>query len=246
MTTKTVLLSVLTLSVFALAGMTQAAPKLVIEPPEFDFGYVPQHSKISHAFTLSSTGEDSLKITKVIPGCGCTKTPLAKSELAPGEKTELEVIFSTKRYANSVTKRPKIVTNEEPSSKSVPIFANVVTRPDSTYPVIITPYKLDISQFGETVRDKMKFTISNVSEEDLKLSMVYTPDGVFEVTLPQSVAAGGKAQGMLKLKPEAVHGSFEKSFTFQLSDVAGTRFTVPVKRTVREPDAQLTVKADGK
>ncbi len=240
MTTKTVLLSLTILTVFALAGLIQAAPKLVVEPAEFDFGYVPQHSKISHAFTLTSAGDDSLKIKKVIPGCGCTKTPLAKNELAPGEKTELEVIFSTKRYANSVTKRPTIVTNEEPSSKSVPIFANVVTRPDSTYPVIITPYKLDISQFGETVRDEMKFTITNVSEEELQLSMVYAPNGVFEIELPEAIPAGGKAQGVLKLKPESLDDSFEKSFTFELSDMAATRFTVPVKRTVRNPDTQLT------
>lgn len=51
-----------------LAGAVQAAPKLTLPETEFDFGYAPQHSKISHIFWLYSTGDDSLKILKVVPG----------------------------------------------------------------------------------------------------------------------------------------------------------------------------------
>lgn len=44
------------------------APRLTIQESEFDFGFVPQNSKISHEFWLYSTGDDSLKIVKVVPG----------------------------------------------------------------------------------------------------------------------------------------------------------------------------------
>jgi len=36
---------------------------------------------------------------------------LSKKELAVGDSTLLEIIFSTKSYKNRVTKRPKIQTN---------------------------------------------------------------------------------------------------------------------------------------
>ena len=45
-----------------------AAPRLTIDENIFNFGYVPQNSKISHVFWLKSTGDDTLKILKVVPG----------------------------------------------------------------------------------------------------------------------------------------------------------------------------------
>ena len=60
-----VLIAVLTL---LLASAAMAAPRLTIPVKEFNFGYVPQNSTISHKFWLVSTGEDTLKILKVVPG----------------------------------------------------------------------------------------------------------------------------------------------------------------------------------
>jgi hypothetical protein len=51
-----------------LAGSILAAPRLVIPETEFDFGFVPQQSKITHYFWLESKGDDSLKIIQVVPG----------------------------------------------------------------------------------------------------------------------------------------------------------------------------------
>ncbi|MCX6835851.1 MAG: hypothetical protein NTW07_12120 [candidate division Zixibacteria bacterium] len=45
-----------------------AAPLMVIPEIEFDFGYVPQNSEISHVFWIFNRGDDSLKIEKVVPG----------------------------------------------------------------------------------------------------------------------------------------------------------------------------------
>ena len=155
--------------------------------------------------------------------------------LAVGDSTSLEIIFSTKRYSNRITKTPRIQTNEGGPHKNVRIITQVVRRPDSTYPVIVKPYKLDISQFGEKVRDEMKFTISNVSEQDLDLSMVYFPEDLVEIDLPASIPAHKSAEGVLRLKEPAINQSLEKSFTFELNDSNKSRFTVPIKRTVKSP-----------
>jgi len=56
------------LLVFLATSTALAQPQLTIPETEFDFGYVPQHSKISHAFWLHSTGQDTLRIVKVSPG----------------------------------------------------------------------------------------------------------------------------------------------------------------------------------
>jgi hypothetical protein len=67
---KTIKISILiaALAVLLISGIINAAPRLTLPETSFDFGYVPQHSKISHKFWLISSGDDSLKIIKIVPG----------------------------------------------------------------------------------------------------------------------------------------------------------------------------------
>ena len=235
------------ISVTIASGSLMARPALTIDQLEFDFGYAPQNSKISHLFRLRNDGDDTLRITRVIPGCGCTQAPLRKSTLAPGESTELEIIFNTGHYSGPVTKRPKIETNETSAQKNITILTNVVQRPDSTYPVQTKPYKLDLSQFGETVRDEMKYTLANVSDQDLDLTLVSCPDELLTVKVPKHIAAGASANGLVKLTPTATGKSFETSITIQLNDKAATRFTIPIKRSVYSPEKEVASSGpDGK
>ena len=220
-------------------GRLNAAPLLATDQLEFDFGYAPQNSKVCRIFELRNDGDDTLRITKVIPGCGCTKTPLKDSVLAPGERTELEIIFSTGAYTGLVTKRPRIETNEGGANRYLTIATNVMPRPDSTYPVQIRPYKIDLSQFGEAVRKQMKFTLVNVSDAGLGMTLVSCPSELMTVTMPNNVPAGGTAEGLVKLTEKAIETSFESSITIQLDDAAKSRFTIPIKRSVKSP-AQAT------
>jgi hypothetical protein len=121
-------------------------------------------------------------------------------------------------------------------------MAQVVPRPDSNYPIIIKPYKLDISQFGDKVRDEMKFNITNVSDQDLQITLIDRPEGIFDITIPSEVEAGKSAQGVLKLHSDAVDESFDKSVTIQLNDADSSRFTIPIKRTVRQPGETASAK----
>jgi len=63
--TRILLVIALTALCFASAS---AAPRLTLPESTFNFGFVPQNAKISHGFWLQSTGDDTLKIIKVVPG----------------------------------------------------------------------------------------------------------------------------------------------------------------------------------
>ena len=66
---KTLLLPAIELIlVFLLSSLAMALPKMFIPEQEFNFGFVPQNSKISHMFWIKSVGEDSLIIISVKPG----------------------------------------------------------------------------------------------------------------------------------------------------------------------------------
>jgi len=45
-----------------------SGPALSIPDTAFDFGYVPQHSEITHKYRLYSVGDDTLQIISVRPG----------------------------------------------------------------------------------------------------------------------------------------------------------------------------------
>ncbi len=60
--------TIIAIILFGAAGIADAQPKMSIPNSIFDFGFVPQNSKISHIFWLHSTGTDTLKILKVTPG----------------------------------------------------------------------------------------------------------------------------------------------------------------------------------
>ncbi|MEP0828504.1 MAG: hypothetical protein HRF51_08275 [bacterium] len=62
------LIALIAVILFGAAGIADAQPKMTIPQSIFDFGFVPQNSKISHVFWLHSTGTDTLKILKVTPG----------------------------------------------------------------------------------------------------------------------------------------------------------------------------------
>ena len=65
---KATLIILMMIFAFGLYSSSLAEPAMTIPESVFDFGYVPQHSKISHVFWLHSTGTEELKILKVKPG----------------------------------------------------------------------------------------------------------------------------------------------------------------------------------
>jgi hypothetical protein len=237
---KRFLLFVGLLSMLSGAGPIFAESNLTLPTDNFNFGFAPQNASLTHRFWLYSSGQDTLKITGVKPGCGCTKAPLEKDVLRAGDSTMLEIIYNSGHSVGAINKATNITTNAPQPNYRVAIAANILSNPDSTYPIIIKPYKLDISQFGEKVRKDMKFSIVNVSDADLELSVIACPEDLFEVTLPKKIKVGQSAEGLLKIRTEKLSDEFQKSFTIALNDKSNTRFTIPVKRSIRVLSSSTT------
>jgi len=229
----------------SVAGSAVAGPELRISEELFDFGYIPQNSKVSHVFWLHNTGDEELRIAKIIPGCGCTQAPLDKQVVAPGDSARLEIIFSSKLYFNRVAKKPAIELENIAQPRYVEIVSYVIPRPDSAYPLTLEPFKLDISQYGQAVRDRAKFTLTNVSEQELTITVVAPPDEFGTVTMPARIAPGATVEAELVLKPERLGEEIERSFTFQVNDEHSTRYTIPVRRKLRDPKVGQVTAPEG-
>ena len=222
------------LAVFVFVGVNVAAGPAVEIPNEaFDFGQTAQHAKVNHIFWVKSVGDDTLRIIKVNPGCGCTKAPLADSVLAPGDSTALEIIFSTKSFRGAVTKRPYLMTNASEEKVYLKSSAELLAEPEKMAPVALTPPRLDVSQFGEKIRRVGSFLIENRSDRDFKIKLVDDYGKLFEIKLPDKVKAGESVTGRVRVLEEAVETEFEQSLTIEINDDKNSRFTLPVKRSYR-------------
>ncbi len=222
-----------------------AGPMIEIPDPVFNFGKVGQRAKISHTFWIKSTGNDTLRITKVVPGCGCTQAPLQDSTLAPGDSTRLDLFFETRSYRGYVTKRPYLETNIDPDEKVyLKIHAHLLPKPEEDSQIVINPNPLDVSQFTELPRRKGKFLIENRSDRDYEITPIDWAEDYFTVDLPKKVKAGETAQGEITVHEERIPEAFEYSLTFQINDDQETRYTLPIKRLYRVKERAASGNSD--
>jgi len=218
----------LLLVVLIAVGQTLAKPELTIKTNQFDFGYAPYNAKISHNFWLYSIGDETVKIEKVITGCGCTKAPLTKNIIPPGDSALLEIIFNTNRYKSRVVKSPKIISNAD--EQEVIIETNVLKEPNQSIPLTIEPSIIDLSSSEFNGSGEIDFLIKNISNETLITSLIASPNDLFEIKLPKKIAAGKTAKGSLKIKSIDPIDKIQKSFTLELSDKNKTRLTIPIEK----------------
>lgn len=148
----------------------------------------------------------------------------------------LKIIFSTKSYASRVTKTPKIFVETDTlyDVYSVRITATVTPRPDTLTPIQVRPYKIDISQFGDTVRDSASFTLVNVTHTTLRLETIATPQKFMQVYLATEIYPNQEANCAISLTEFGTSVDFAESITFEVDQPTGTRYTIPVKRTIRD------------
>jgi hypothetical protein len=226
----------LVVTALCLLGLSaQAKQSMELSANYFDFGYVPQDVDISHVFWIKPAGEQKLRIAKVVPGCSCAKAPLDKFEIQPGDSARLEIIFSTGKFNGPVSRRPAVYAATSAEATVLTIHSTVLTNTDTTWPVILNPSIMDISQFGDTVRSVFKLEIENVSDQTLKPGLIAAPEEFVEVDLPESIEGKQSALATITVRKDKLGTAFKKSFTFELNNEQKSRFTVPLTREISYP-----------
>ncbi|HOP06135.1 MAG TPA: DUF1573 domain-containing protein [candidate division Zixibacteria bacterium] len=217
------------LLVLTLAAAVSAGPVLSVSEQDFNFGQAPQNAKISHIFWLRNTGDDTLRIINVKPGCGCTQAPLDKKLISPGDSACLEIIFSTKSYKGRVVKSPTIMTNEGGQPHRVRIHAVIQEQPNQSYPLILSPSAMDLVDLPGADQGKYRINFSNQSDQPLHFKMIDIPADLVAIDLPKELAVGANTDVTLEMTSVGQTKAFLKSLTFELDDPDTTRVTLPLK-----------------
>jgi hypothetical protein len=105
-----------------LQGITGAiaagTPKAEVGDKVYDFGTVLNAEPVAHVFKIRNTGTGTLIIGLVQTSCGCTAAKPTKSEVPPGDDTDIGVSFDT-RFDNGPATRTITVYTNDPKAQSI-------------------------------------------------------------------------------------------------------------------------------
>lgn len=211
------------------------SPKLLIPQPTFDFGTVKQGQSIAHGFELVNTGTAPLVIDRVVATCGCTAAVPEKNQIAPGDKTLINVTFDTTGFQGYKVKSVRLYTNDTQNYSAVLTLQGSVKTE-----VEVSPIRLN---FGRIKRGEDKQQVGTVlvdNEADVKiLEITGTPD---EVQLQIEDYSDGKRSGKkvrVSLSPEVPVGVFRGKVSIKTSSKQNPVSTLPIFARV-EGDMTVT------
>ena len=88
-------------------------PEIVFETPEYNFGDIQENKgKVSHKFSFTNNGKESIRILTVKPSCGCTTPNWSKDEIKPGKKGFIIAEYNPKGRPGVFRKSLSVITND--------------------------------------------------------------------------------------------------------------------------------------
>lgn len=105
---------------------TSRLPVLEFEETTHDFGLMVQGERLTYKFRCTNTGGANAVISDVSSTCGCTITSWTKQPIKPGEKGEVEVIFSSGgKPAGFISKTVNVLANTQPNTIKLEVSAEI-------------------------------------------------------------------------------------------------------------------------
>ena len=95
-----------------------------------DFGKIEEaKGSVTHRFEFTNTGSTPLIVTKVQPSCGCTTPEWSKEPVLPGQTGYVAATYNPQNRPGPFNKSIMVVTNANPSTKTLRIMGEVTPKP---------------------------------------------------------------------------------------------------------------------
>jgi len=192
---------------------------------------------VSHVFWLRNTGDQELQIEKLMPNCGCTQAPLDSKNVAPGDSTRVELIFSTGSFDGPVEKFAQILSNSTGRAPALVFQANVLPDSLPMGAIEVAPRAISLDDMRPEKTDKgykLVVTLKNTSHEAIHVTTVDLPDRMVKV-LPfdLNIAGLGEYKFVVSFDGGLPGAKFYRSVTFTTSDKSQPRVSIPIYKTKR-------------
>lgn len=212
-------------------------PKVGVQQLSHDFGKINQGEVVSHSFVISNNGGDLLKIKDVRAACGCTAAKPDKSELGPGESTNIVVTFNSKGRKGPQNKTVTVSTNDtEKPQVTLTIKCNIIVNEVSDNKAGAKIYfpetQHDFGKVPEGKKVEYTFKFENKGTESLIIKDVKTSCGCTAAVVSNST-----------IKPGQV-GSIKVDFDTKSRQGRNSKSITVVSNDTKEPNKVITIYAD--
>ncbi|MCD6526125.1 MAG: DUF1573 domain-containing protein [Desulfuromonas sp.] len=179
-------LSLLLALIVCCVSSVLAAPQLVVDHSEVDWGEICSGEKKEHRFVLTNSGDEPLRIIKVRSSCGCTTAIPRDTLVEPGGSTELTVRFNSKNFRGNVVKKVVIVSNDPRQSKKTLSLKSQV-KPELT----LAPSRLQLGRIPGGKQLHKSLTLHNPSDHVVDIMALRCTSAALRVVeVPSRLLAG--------------------------------------------------------
>lgn len=212
-------------------------PKVGVQQLNHDFGNINQGEVVTHSFVISNNGGDVLKIKDVKAACGCTAAKPDKSELGPGESTNIVVTFNSKGRKGPQTKTVTVSTNDsEKPQVTLTIKCNIVINEVSDNQagakIFFPETQHDFGKVPEGNKVEYTFKFENKGTQALVIKDVKTSCGCTAAVVSNSTIKPGEA------------GSIKVDFDTKSRQGRNSKSITVISNDTKEPNKVLTIYAD--
>jgi len=199
---------------------------------EWDFGYMPQKSEVSHTFYIHNERTEPSIVDKIKSGCSCTSISEIEEPIPPGDSVPITVSFKSGRYQGTIRKTTKVYCDghDDPGHRLV-ITADIVKKGKIKDSPLIMAEKLEWRiEDGEWTAALDSVPLVNRTDDTLWLKMLEASREVIEVAYPSYMPPGDTAVVVLQPLPTVPPDPVETAaITMALVGRETTRVTIPIE-----------------
>lgn len=140
------------------------------------YGIIPQDGWVTHHYRLTNPQKDTVTITRIVPGCDCSRVPKPPLSIPPGGSYLLKTEFDTKTYFRETNRDIEITTDYAPNPEMFLYFGSLIGRPSNT--VEIVPR----STVFISGKNAQVFTIRNLTAEKASFRLFIDNDSTLQVS----------------------------------------------------------------
>ena len=104
-------------------------PKMSLESNTVDYGEIEQGSDPLRVVQFTNTGTEPLIIMNAKGSCGCTVPTYPREPIAPGETSEIQIRYDTKRLG-MISKTVKVTTNDAKGEYVIRVKGKINKKPE--------------------------------------------------------------------------------------------------------------------
>ncbi len=193
------------------------APKIEFQSTTYDFSKIKQGEIARHDYVFTNSGNATLEILDVKPGCGCTTAGSWDKKVEPGKTGSIPLQFNSTGFGGSVSKSATVTCNDPAKPNVVLVLSGTVWRPVDITPAMAV---FQIDGDSQTNQTKALKIVSNM-EEPLTITEVTSANKSF-TTEVKTIKEGKEYELLVTAVPP-----FSQPTTFAQISVKTSATNVP-------------------